>query len=390
MRILFLTTVLPSGRGGGGEIVSQGVVEALRAGGHDVAVVGYSRPGRAARAAPGELSVGERPIETSAAGMRAPLWMARALSRAAPYSVAKYVSRGYLRAVRDALGARPSAVVADHAQVHFALAGARNLPPLVFVAHNAEAEVYGGLAKSARTPWSRWANAREASLIGRAETELAGRAGQTWVLTSDDAAYFQRAAPAADVRTLAVASALAPPGRAQPRCDVALIGNWTWSANARGLEWFAREVLPLLPADMTVEVAGAGAGWLDGRDARVTVRGVVPDAAELMAGAGVVAVPSVTGGGVQVKTLDALAIGAPVVATETAVRGLADLPSSVAVANEPDRFAAALRRLAPAPDRERLRDASLAWSRDRRQGFDTCVAAWIGELAGERRTAVPS
>ncbi len=38
--------------------------------------------------------------------------------------------------------------------------------------------------------------------------------------------------------------------------DLTLIGTWTWHPNRIGLEWFLREVKPLLPKDVSIAIAG--------------------------------------------------------------------------------------------------------------------------------------
>jgi glycosyltransferase involved in cell wall biosynthesis len=100
-----------------------------------------------------------------------------------------------------------------------------------------------------------------------------------------------------------------------------------------------------------------------------------------MSRARVVAVPSVAGGGVQVKTLDAVACGVPVVATRVATRGLRDLPASVAVTDDGAMFAEQLARFAAAPDPDRLREEAADWSRARRQALEESVVSWIADLA---------
>jgi glycosyltransferase involved in cell wall biosynthesis len=381
--VLFLSTVLPGGRRSGGEVVADGIVAALRAAGHEVVVLGYERPGEAARE--GELSAGRRPIETSSAGLRAYGWMARALATRVPYSSAKYRSGAYLRAVRDQLDRSADLVVVEPVQPGFALEAVGDAgPPVVFIPHNAEGSLYGDLAAEAGGPFGRWVNAREARLIGRVEVQLAERARQVWALTDADAAYFRSLCPAADVRTLRVAPSFdGPPPPAAPAYDVGLIGSWTWRANRAGLDWFVEQVVPQLGAELRIAVAGAGSEQLRGLDPRIEAHGVVPDAREFLARARVAAVPSVQGGGIQVKTLDAIAIGIPVVATPVAVRGLDNLPPTVAVTGEAGEFARELRRLAAAPDRAGLRDRALAWARARRERLESDVAGWAGELAGQ-------
>lgn len=387
MGVVVLTTVLPSGQRGGGELVSQRIVDALSGGGCSVRVVGYRRPEDASPENPGELCAGRRPIETSAAGPRALGWMARALATRTPYSCAKYDSRAYMRAAGAAMADMPAAVIADHAQTEFAIRrGAAGRVPLVFVAHNAESRAYAGLGEGAGRA-ARWVNGRESRLVRGVEAKLAGRARQVWTLTADDAAYFRDLNPAADVRILDVPSAIEPvaSGAAEPQCDVALIGSWSWKANALGLRWFVSEVVPRLSPNCTIEVAGRGCDWLRGRHANVAVHGVVPDAQAFLARARVVAVPAVGGVGVQVKTLDAIATGASVVATPVAVRGLGPLPASVTVAGSAADFAAALEQPAPAPVREAGRADALAWTTARQARFDASVTGWIAELTAHDR-----
>ena len=79
MRVLLLTNVLPANMRGGGEIVTQSVVEALDRAGHEVRVLGYRRPGSSPDVGPHEECVEVRPIETAGARARAIGWMAGAL-----------------------------------------------------------------------------------------------------------------------------------------------------------------------------------------------------------------------------------------------------------------------------------------------------------------------
>jgi polysaccharide biosynthesis protein PslH len=382
MSVVLLTNILPANMRGGGEIVTQSVVEALDRADIGVRVLGYRRLGSTAAVGAREECVAARPIETSSARLRAIGWMFRALATGTPYTSVKYRSRAYVRAARRALDERPQAVILDHAHMRFAIERApRPLPPLVFLAHNAEARLYAEAATDGRGGPVRWAKARESSKIGAFEATLARTATQTWVLTDADASYFRELCPGADVRTLEVASMITSHDDSpEPECDVAVIGSWTWRPNGLGLEWFANEVVPRLPESMTVEVAGGGAEWLRGRRPNLSVRGFVDDAGEFMSRARVVAVPSIAGGGVQVKTLDAVACGVPVVATGVATRGLANLPSSVAIADDPAHFAEELVRFAAAGAREPLREEALDWSRARRVALEESVAAWIAEL----------
>ena len=347
MRILFLTAVLPHERLSGGEVMSAGFVDALRALGHSVTTIGYRRPGHEFEGPPMDVVAGARPIETSEAGIMAPLWMARAVATRRPYSEAKYVSRAFRRAA----AADADLVIVDRAQMGWAAPRGR---PFVLLAQNVEHRMYAELAAAGgrAAPLHR----REAKRMRAVESDLAARAVEVWTLTEEDAAAM---APLAGrpPRVLDVPPTAVAPAPGAPRFDVGLLGTWSWAANAEGLRWFGDRVVPLLDG-LDVHVAGMGAPEIPG----VTLRGRVPDAMAFLQSARVIAVPSVSGAGVQIKTLDAIASGRPVVATPAALRGIRRPPASVRVEAEPDGFAAALRDTAPAAD-------GRAWAQARADAF---------------------
>ena len=382
--VLVLTTVLPTGARSGGEIVSQSLIEALLGAGHDTRVVGYRRSGDKSPGHPTDMCAGTRPIETANAPVRAVAWMTRALVTGSPFSVAKFQSRSYSKTANRAFAADPSVVIVDHAQAPVSIAGlARRASPAptVFMAHNVERASYAALAAAADQPVRRWLYARESRLISAVEMRLVKHARQVWTLTEADADHFRGACPTADVRTLEVASRMPDrPITATITHDVGLIGRWDWEPNALGLRWFASELLPRLPEDLTVEIAGAGADWLRGRHRNVLVHGVIDDARRFLAGSRVVAIPSVTGSGVQIKTLDAIASGRPVVATPTAVRGIAHPPSTVSVGETADEFAAKLEARVRATSQDGPDPEALSWSLARRLRFARCVESWLEEI----------
>lgn len=342
MHVLFLTTVLPAKRSTGGEIVSDAVVAALCAAGHAVTVLGYVRPGQPMLLPAGWIVVGARPIESDRAGARKYLWLCQALALGRPYSVQKYASADYGSALQRLLADDPAAlVIVDHAQSGHVMQLLRSHPATVYLAHNVESTLYADQALGQAGP-GRWIASRESRLMRVLEQRLAQECAQVWALTEADAVHF-RATGARDVQVLDVAlpSAVPAPGSVTPtpEWDVGIIGTWSWAANAAGLRWFVDEVRPLLGPRVRVAVAGRGADALQQGIQRL---GFVPDAQVFMQSCRVVCVPSVAGAGLQIKTLDAVACGRPVVATGFALRGLRDLPTTVQCADAPHAFAEAV------------------------------------------------
>ena len=387
MRLALLTTVLPRGKRLGGDIGSQVFVDALRCRYPDLCVFGYDRPSDNAPPVPWETVVERRPIETSEAPRRAVGWMLAAVARRRPYSVQKYVSARYRDIVMD-LRSDVDLFVVDHAQVGW-LVPHLDGRPFIYIAHNVESEVYRVQAEGAGGPTGRWRYRREARMIETLECALAAQAEVVWTVTSRDAEFFRSRVPGARAVSFAQPPAvIAPPDPPpQPLFDVGLLGTWAWPANAAGLRWFVEEVVPLLPEGLDIRVAGMGGG--DALDGGPSVKAVgrVPDALEFLRSARAVVIPTQAGGGVQIKSIDAISTGARIVATPLAVRGIGELPAHVVVADGADDFAAAISGLLAEPPTGAEMEESHRWATARAERFAQAVG---DEAAAVCRSLAPT
>lgn len=374
LNILFLTTVLPAGRYGGGEIWSQNVVDALRAAGATVIVLGYDR--RGVGASTSEIAVATRTVETVHNPFAAICWGAEAIYRSRPYTIQKWVGREYRALIRKLMAEQqPDVVIIDHAGMAWALDEIGRLP-LIHVSHQAESDLYAQHAASGSrlAPIYR----REARLLRKTEARLAELAAEVWTLGDEDAAYFHGLG-GVSVRTLPVAGrpgweAAASASAEGP--DLALLGSWTWKPNRAGLVWFLSKVVPLLPKAWRIEVAGKyiarGLPQPDG----VHFLGVVPDAFAFLRSAKRIAVPSFSSVGVPIKLLDGIAAGPPIVTTRTALARIRNAPSHVAATDDAEAFARALIEI-------KSSGAGGEWTRKRRQALCDALVEALVSLEGK-------
>lgn len=144
-----------------------------------------------------------------------------------------------------------------------------------------------------------------------------------------------------------------PQGRAP--ATLVFTGNMGYHPNEEAVVWFAAEVWPRLravqpnarfqvvgtnPTERVRALAGNG----------VEVLGRVPDVPPYLHAATVAVCPMRSGSGIQNKVLEAMACGAPVVATSIANRGVQGVPDrDLLVADTAESFAAAVLRLLGAP-----------------------------------------
>ena len=129
---------------------------------------------------------------------------------------------------------------------------------------------------------------------------------------------------------------------------LSFIGGYSHIPNQEGVEWFVKEVLPLVDTDRIKTVDIVGGGWpqhYNGLHPKVHFLGFVDDLAQAVHGA-LLIVPILTGSGMRMKILDAAAMGVPFVTTAVGVEGL-DFHhnESCLVADTPEAFAAAVNSL---------------------------------------------
>ncbi|HMK88528.1 MAG TPA: glycosyltransferase, partial [Methylocystis sp.] len=108
--------------------------------------------------------------------------------------------------------------------------------------------------------------------------------------------------------------------------DIVLVASNN-SANVESVLWFLREVAPLAPG-VEVKIAGSVDAGLRARDAalhehfRGWFLGRVADPGAVYANAKAALLPTISGHGLSIKTVEALASGLPLVATRHALRGM--------------------------------------------------------------------
>lgn len=152
------------------------------------------------------------------------------------------------------------------------------------------------------------------------------------------------------------------PASAEPEPLRCLFVGSNSPPNVQGLEWMMREVWPHVRAeepDAMLAAVGSVCEKVDAPPAGVSLLGHVPSLAEEHRRAAVCVVPLLVGSGLKIKLLDALSFGKATVSTSVGVQGVEEwVADAVAVANEPESFAAEIVRLLRGPELRRMREAA--------------------------------
>jgi len=123
------------------------------------------------------------------------------------------------------------------------------------------------------------------------------------------------------------------------------IGSMEWQANEQGVMWFLKKVWPrVLSAQPNVKfhLAGKGLSKTDPRffQTGIVNHGEVDDAEVFMQSRGIMIVPIQAGSGIRIKSLEAMALGVPVVSTSIGAQGLTvESGTQMIIADDPEGFA---------------------------------------------------
>ena len=367
MRLAFLTSLIPVARPDTGfEIANAAILSALREAGHEVIAIGFLRPGEAPAEPEQAIVVAEADIENVVVSAVQKLrWLAAAVRFDLPVACAKLRLAGAGRLVEAVRAHGPfDALVLNSVMLPGAFPELLRLAPCILVEHNIEHVSARQNAEHAANPLLRRLYGREARLLERLERKLWDEARFIWTLAEED-----RGALGSAYRDKSGVLPLVSGGHdgtrsddldETPAFDIGLIGTWTWGPNLIGLEWFLREVCPRLPDDIRIAVAGRMPAELQAPP-RVTLVGRVPSAEGFLRSCRLIALSSRAGTGVQLKTIEAMQLGLPAVATTLSCRGFTELPANFTLADTAGDFARAVtERVAAirAGDRQRIDGAA--------------------------------
>ncbi|MBP5536145.1 MAG: glycosyltransferase [Bacteroidales bacterium] len=287
------------------------------------------------------------------------LW---ALLRGKSYNVARFESKAFADRLRELLAEEHYDVV--HLESLF-------LTPYVPVirqcsdakvvlrAHNVEYRIWRRRAEYARNPLKRWYLGKLAAALERYERAHLGDFDGIVCITRHDADIYKAMGATKPVMAMPfgiVTPELAENVEEEP-CTLFHIGSMDWMPNVEGVQWFLREVWPMLHAAVPqAKLYLAGRKMpkklMELKTDGVTVVGEVPDAGYFMSGKQINVVPLLSGSGIRVKIIEAMSLGKTVVATTVAAEGIDYTDGEdLLIADTPEQFVEKIRLCIEQPER---------------------------------------
>lgn len=200
---------------------------------------------------------------------------------------------------------------------------------VVLRAHNIEHLIWKRMASGTANPLKRLYLHHLASTLQRFEKQAASLFDGIAAITPKDAAFFS---PLTPVPVIDLPFGIEPAEWATDT-ETALwpglyhIGSMNWMPNEEGIKWFLDEVWPVLKRqfpELSITLAGRFMpSWLvSGYRPGVEVAGEVPDARQFALAHSIAIVPLLSGSGIRIKIIEAMALGKVVITTSIGAEGI--------------------------------------------------------------------
>ena len=410
MRILWVKCDFLHPTTRGGQIRTLEIVKRLHAR-HEVHYVGYENPREpeglkraheyCARAYPVQLKVPPR------ASLAFGVQLVGNIFSSMPLSLSRYHSTAMeeqIARVRKAF--RFDSVVCDF------LSPAPNFPTLsdcVLFQHNVETMIWRRHAQNATDFLRRFYFNLQAQRMFNWEKRMCLTASEVIAVSPQDAALMREmfgATTVSDIPTGVDVEFFRRPDASPRKADLVFLGSMDWMPNIDGMEYFVRDILPLIRKklpDCTLAIVGRtptpAIQALAERDPKIQVTGTVADVRPWLWGAKASIVPLRIGGGTRLKIYESMAAGTATVSTTIGAEGLdVKHPDNIRLADDPAEFAnQCIQLLENDAERERVASAALqlvttrfSWDVVVSQFEKLLLSAYKGEPSAQSSSAKPA
>lgn len=295
-----------------------------------------------------------------------PIPMLRGLFQSLPYNIARFQSAEFesliTRLVREK---KPDVVQMEGSYQALFIPAVRKVGriPIVLRSHNIEWRIWKRLWENESNPAKRFYLKDLWKKIKGFEEETGAEFDGIVAITEEDEKWYRGMKFPGKITTINAGADLsryqAGNGWA-PAHKVGFIGSMEWEPNVQGMKWFLERIWPEVHrAAPTAEFHIAGknpAPWMEkwNEVPGVTFHGMVDDAVEFMKSVRVFIVPLLSGSGMRLKIVEALAMKKCVLSTSIGAEGIVVQPEKeIFLADEPRAFGDRLLDLLRHPEKGR-------------------------------------
>ncbi len=248
-----------------------------------------------------------------------------------PYNAQRFISKPFKAALEKCLAEHDFDIVQlEGPYLSYYIPSIKGKSKLVLRAHNQEHRIWKLMSKQERNPLKRFYLKTLAMRIEELEKKILSELDILIPISEADRKGFDQLGHTLPVMVIPTGIDISkyPVNKYENRILLFFIGALDWGPNQEGLDWFFREVWPeirLKWPGLTLDLAGRNpAYYFNSRNLPDNVRleGEVEDAIEFFHHHSVMIVPLLTGSGIRIKILEAMAMGKTVISTRIGAGGL--------------------------------------------------------------------
>jgi glycosyltransferase involved in cell wall biosynthesis len=224
---------------------------------------------------------------------------------------------------------------------------------LVQRAHNVEYKIWERAAEADASAPKKWYLGVQAKRLKAFEAEALAKVDTVLAISREDEGFIHELQPAA--KTIIVPAGMdideSKPVLQPDDLSLFFIGALDWLPNLQGLEWFLKVVWPKVHEafpEMKFHIAGKKmpAQFYNFESLNVVAHGEVPSSVEFINSHSVLLSPLVSGSGVRIKIIEAMAMGKVILATSVAAEGSgAEDGRDILIANDAEGYIRQIQRL---------------------------------------------
>ena len=228
---------------------------------------------------------------------------------------------------------------------------------IVLRAHNVEYKIWERAAIADANPLKRWYLDIQAKRLKAFEAESMKKVDTVLAISKEDQIFIRQLQPSA--RTIIVPAGVdideSKPVIEPTDLSLFFIGALDWLPNLQGLDWFLKDIWPkvhqALP-DLQFHIAGKKMPqqFYNFAGQNVIAHGEVPSSVAFMNGHSVLLSPLVSGSGVRIKIIEAMAMGKVILSTTVSAEGSGAIDGEhLLIANTAEEYIDQIKRLKDEP-----------------------------------------
>ncbi|MEZ5013842.1 MAG: glycosyltransferase family 4 protein [Chitinophagales bacterium] len=220
----------------------------------------------------------------------------------------------------------------------------------VYRSHNIEGAIWHHVAAHTKNILRKWYIGIQSAKLFSYESDILSAVDAIVPISRTDAAYYANTFPREKICYIPTGLDTKQnfPEPVAQTSDLYFIGGLDWIPNREGLHWFLEKVFPKVRIafpEIQFHIAGRNApAYMETlRDPGVIFHGEVSDAQTYASNKAICVVPLLSGSGMKIKIMEAMAAGKFVITTAVGAEGLPEgMSACMDVQTDPDSFAQAL------------------------------------------------